>query len=100
MARASGLERRLARLLLPRLFAQFREVIDLLTLPTPPTPTGTVEVELDDDARGLERIDHIVVLMLENRSFDHMLGYLTIDGRSDIDGLKGDEVNHVGASPY
>jgi hypothetical protein len=23
-----------------------------------------------------DRVDHIVVLMLENRSFDHMLGYL------------------------
>jgi len=23
---------------------------------------------------GLDAIDHIVVLMLENRSFDHMLG--------------------------
>ncbi|MGH9120362.1 MAG: alkaline phosphatase family protein, partial [Acidimicrobiales bacterium] len=27
-------------------------------------------------ASGLEAIDHVVVLMLENRSFDHMLGYL------------------------
>jgi phospholipase C len=35
------------------------------------------------------KIDHIVVLMLENRSFDHMLGYLSLTGgRDDIDGLK------------
>jgi len=27
----------------------------------------------------LDAIDHIVVLMLENRSFDHMLGYLYQD---------------------
>jgi hypothetical protein len=27
-------------------------------------------------AAGLMRINHIVVLMLENRSFDHMLGFL------------------------
>ena len=26
----------------------------------------------------LERIDHIVVLLLENRSFDHMLGFLSL----------------------
>jgi len=26
--------------------------------------------------RGRERIEHVVVLMLENRSFDHLLGYL------------------------
>jgi phospholipase C len=25
---------------------------------------------------GLAAIEHVVVLMLENRSFDHMLGYL------------------------
>ena len=28
---------------------------------------------------GLAAINHIVVLMLENRSFDHMLGYLYAD---------------------
>ena len=32
--------------------------------------------EADDN---LAKIDHIVVLMMENRSFDHMLGFLTID---------------------
>ena len=38
---------------------------------------------------NLEKIDHIVVLMLENRSFDHMLGYLSLEGgRADIDGLR------------
>ena len=39
-------------------------------------------------------IDTIVVLCLENRSFDHTLGALRlIEGRSDIDGLTGGEVN-------
>jgi phospholipase C len=43
---------------------------------------------------NLGKIDHIVVLMLENRSFDHMLGYLGLEGgRADVDGLKGTEVN-------
>jgi phospholipase C len=42
----------------------------------------------------LNQIDHIVVLMLENRSFDHMLGYLSLEGgRQDVDGLTGNEVN-------
>ena len=31
------------------------------------------------DETGLSSIDHIVVLMLENRSFDHMLGFLYTD---------------------
>jgi phospholipase C len=34
----------------------------------------------------------IVVLMMENRSFDHMLGYLKSSSYS-IDGLNGDETN-------
>jgi phospholipase C len=43
---------------------------------------------------GLERIEHIVVLLLENRSFDHMLGYLSLErGRSDVDGLQPGMVN-------
>lgn len=47
----------------------------------------------------LMEIDHIVVLMLENRSFDHMLGYLSLPpaqggkGRTDVDGLTGNESN-------
>jgi len=42
----------------------------------------------------LQQINHIVVLMLENRSFDHMLGYLRLEEhRNDVDGLTGDEVN-------
>src|ERR1041385_5104341 len=36
---------------------------------------------------NLKKIDHIVVLMLENRSFDHMLGFLTLEQhREDIEG--------------
>jgi phospholipase C len=47
---------------------------------------------------GLERIEHIVVLMLENRSFDHMLGYLSLEGgRDDVDGLRAGMANeHAG----
>jgi phospholipase C len=41
------------------------------------------------DPGPLANIDHIVVLMMENRSFDHMLGYLSKDGgRDDVDGLR------------
>ena len=55
------------------------------------------------DPGHLAKIDHIVVLMMENRSFDHMLGFLSLPktgndgrvglGRSDVDGLRGDETN-------
>src|SRR5687768_7121977 len=36
----------------------------------------------------LPQIDHLIVLMLENSAFDHLLGALTLeDGRTDVDGL-------------
>src|SRR6202020_715520 len=48
---------------------------------------------------GLSSIDHIVVLMLENRSMDHMLGYLYAE-RANVsptgdpfEGLTGHESN-------
>ncbi len=37
-------------------------------------------------------IQHLVVLMLENRSFDHMLGFMKSDTYA-IDGLNGNETN-------
>jgi phospholipase C len=48
---------------------------------------------------NLDKINHIVVLMQENRSFDHLLGYLSLPleaggaGRADVDGLTGEESN-------
>jgi phospholipase C len=42
---------------------------------------------LDDPAlSNLNKIKHIIVLMLENRSFDHMLGYQKLRGRP-VNGL-------------
>jgi phospholipase C len=53
-----------------------------------------VEVEVDDAVKALQRVDHIVVLMMENRSFDHMLGYLRLSGRRpELDGLQADMAN-------
>ncbi len=42
---------------------------------------------------SLEPVKHLVVLMMENRSFDHMLGYLTRDGMPQVRGLNRDEIN-------
>jgi phospholipase C len=49
--------------------------------------------QAEERRRALEnlttKVDHIVVIMLENRSFDHMLGYLSLEGgRDDVDGLR------------
>jgi phospholipase C len=43
-------------------------------------------------AAGLDALKHIVVLMMENRSFDHMLGYAGT-ATWPIEGLKGTENN-------
>jgi phospholipase C len=43
-------------------------------------------------AKGLDALQHIVVLMMENRSFDHMLGGLKAQDPR-IDGLTGTETN-------
>jgi phospholipase C len=48
---------------------------------------------------ALSSIEHVVVLMLENRSFDHMLGFLYTDAGNvspsgqPFEGLTGDETN-------
>jgi phospholipase C len=50
---------------------------------------GTDEADL----KRLRALKHIVVVMMENRSFDHMLGYLSLEGMADVDGLTGKEFN-------
>ncbi len=41
-----------------------------------------------------QRIDTVVFVMMENRSFDHFLGALTLDeGRDDVEGLTLDHTN-------
>ncbi len=45
------------------------------------------------DLEALQQINHIVLLMMDDRCFDHMLGSLTQDGMPEVDGLKGDESN-------
>src|SRR5690348_4961249 len=44
---------------------------------------------------SLDQIDHFVVLMLENRSFDNLFGGLYPE-RPDFEGLTGNEVNPDG----
>lgn len=58
---------------------------------TDPPPTNLTPKDL------LAGIDHIIVLMMENRSFDHFLGALKSDagyvGKSKVEGLTGTEWN-------
>src|ERR671939_253421 len=63
--------------------------------------TTYVAAQGDETAANLRKIDHIVVLMLENRSFDHMLGYLSLEaGRTDVDGLKAGLKNEYQNKTY
>lgn len=62
--------------------------------------------KLDFKPGALANIDHIIVLTKENRSFDHMLGFLSLPankgglGRTDVDGLKGGESNLYNGVTY
>src|SRR6188508_521113 len=67
----------------------------------PAARTTYVDAVADDSAANLKKIEHIVVLMLENRSFDHMLGYLSLEGgREDVDGLKAGMANRYKGRSY
>ncbi|HMG22089.1 MAG TPA: alkaline phosphatase family protein [Kofleriaceae bacterium] len=65
--------------------------------PRPPGDAAVTACTAGDDrsaAQLLAGIDTIVVLCLENRSFDHCLGALRlVEGRGDVDGLTGAESN-------
>ena len=83
---------------------RWKRIVDLVAAPVPPTPARMIPAPDDEAAQRLDAIDHIVVLMMENRSFDHMLGYLSLPaqqggrGRGDVDGLTGGEKNVDSAS--
>ena len=55
----------------------------------------------------MAKVEHVFVVMLENRSFDHMLGFSALTGvdaesktRTSIRGLKGDESNSLDGKVY
>ncbi len=79
--------------------AKWRQIVDVVAAPVPPTPAATIAAPDDDAAARLNEVEHIVVVMLENRSFDHMLGYLSLPpsqggkGRIDVDGLSSPAEN-------
>src|SRR5215212_9285582 len=63
--------------------------------------TAPVSFVAGGDNNNLEKIDHIVVLMMENRSFDHMLGYLKLEGTNpEVDGLDSEMSNTYAGKTY
>jgi phospholipase C len=92
---SEGAERAALRAAAHLLPAKWRRILELVDAPIPPTPAATMPAPADPAAARLEQVEHVVVVMLENRSFDHMLGYLSLPsaqggkGRVDIDGLRG-----------
>ena len=99
VSRREDLERAALREIAHLLPAKWREIVDVAAAPVPATPTGTVAAPSDPAASRLDQVEHIVVVMLENRSFDHMLGYLSLPlaeggkARTDVDGLTGPAQN-------
>jgi phospholipase C len=48
----------------------------------------------------IQRLEHIVIVLMENRSFDHVLGYLSRPGgRGDVDGIGDDAWRAAHANP-
>ena len=61
-----------------------------------PRIDAPVDAEIDAPSAEvlLGSVDTFVVLMMENRSFDHYFGALRLlEGRNDVDGLTGSEAN-------
>jgi phospholipase C len=108
MGLVGDLERDALREAAKHLKGSWQQVLDLVAEPVPPTPSETVDAPTDETVARLAPIEHIVVVMLENRSFDHMLGYLSLPeelggkGRKDVDGLTGPDtnVNTLDGNPY
>lgn len=96
---AANAERDLLRKAAHMLPEKWREIVDVAAAHEPDTPSDTIAAPADPAASRLAQVEHIVVVMLENRSFDHMLGYLSLPaeqggkGRSDVDGLMGPTIN-------
>ncbi len=83
------------------LFARLANLFRSLLGRTPDAPSGFVHIELDESVEALDEIEHIVVLMLENRSFDHMLGYLSLEpGEPDVDGLQAGMANEYAGREF
>jgi phospholipase C len=55
--------------------------------------TATPEMSAAEASANLEQVKHIVVLMMENRSFDQMLGYLQEDGIPAVEGIAAAKPN-------
>ncbi len=79
--------------------SSWQPIAKLIGEPVPATPSRMIAAPGGPAAARLEELEHIVVLMLENRSFDHMLGYLSLPAaeggraRADVDGLTSPLVN-------
>lgn len=62
---------------------------------TPPGDDDDATEPQEESRNPADVIDHVVILMMENRSFDHYFGAYTLEeGRTDIDGLTAEMGNY------
>jgi len=67
--------------------------------PDGPAVTACTATSTMTSSELLAHVETIVVLCMENRSFDHYLGSLRLaEGRADVDGLAGTETNPASAA--
>ena len=88
LGKAYGLGRALAETTRPKDLATLKEKLEPARIQNLLSWIST-----DLSLERLGEIKHIVVLMMENRSFDHMLGYLKTSGMPEVNGLTGTETN-------
>ncbi|KAJ3253906.1 hypothetical protein HK103_007640 [Boothiomyces macroporosus] len=60
---------------------------------TIPSPNVPLVIKLNDTDPVSDKIKHVMVLMLENRSFDSFFGSLKSNGWPHVNGLTGEESN-------
>ncbi|KAL1301339.1 hypothetical protein HN51_045979 [Arachis hypogaea] len=63
-----------------------------------PTSSGFATAQQQQQQQQQQPIKTIVVLVMENRSFDHMLGWMKKEINPLIDGVTGDECNPVNST--
>ena len=69
--------------------------------------TAGILLKVEEESPYAGPIRHLFVVMMENRSFDHMLGFSGITGKDaetgqirSINGLKGDESNEYAGRSF
>lgn len=73
----------------------WRQIVEVAGAAVPPTPEQRIPAPADAAAKRLEQIEHIVVVMLENRS-TIFTRFCQVDGRIPEMTARAGAANHLG----